>query len=294
MTAARERPASEGLAGRFVDLHAHSTASDGSKAPSAVVAAAHAAGLSAIALTDHDTMAGLNEAIEAGRSLGVRVVPGVELSAMEGDREVHVLGLHIEHVEVLEDTLTTLRDRRFVRAQLIVEKLNEVGVPITFDSVLTQADGGAIGRPHVARVLINEGWARDSRDAFDRYLGAGKPAFVPKHRLTVAEAIDLIHAGGGLAILAHPGSDGRRDAVERYVAIGLDGLEVKHPGHSSEDTSRLGALANFFGLVLSGGSDWHGATEGQRTLGIMQVPAEWLARQDARVTARRAEARAGS
>jgi predicted metal-dependent phosphoesterase TrpH len=294
VTAARERPASEGLAGRFVDLHAHSTASDGSKPPRAVVAAARAVGLSAMALTDHDTMAGVNEAMEAGRTLGVRVVPGVELSAMEGDREVHVLGLHIEHVNALEDTLTTLRDRRFIRAQLMVEKLNALGVPITFDAVLRQAGGGAIGRPHIARVLISEGWARDSRDAFDRYLGANKPAFVPKHRLTVAEAIDLIHAGGGLAVLAHPGSEGRRDAVERYAAMGLDGLEVKHPGHSSEDTSRLGALADYFGLVWSGGSDWHGASEGQRTLGVMQVPGEWLDRQDARVAARRGGERVGS
>jgi predicted metal-dependent phosphoesterase TrpH len=210
---------------------------------------------------------------------------------MEGEREVHVLGLHIEHVDPIEHTLTTLRDQRVVRAQQIVQKLNELGVPITFDAVLAQAGSGAIGRPHLARVLISEGWARDSRDAFDRYLGAGKPAFVAKHRLTVAEAIDLIHTGGGLAVLAHPGPEGRRDAVERYAAIGLDGLEVRHPGHNSEDTSRLGALVDFFGLVPSGGSDWHGASEGQRTLGVMRVPGEWLERQDARVASRRTGAR---
>ena len=291
MTAVPERPASEGLAGRFVDLHAHSTASDGSRAPADVVAAARAAGLAAIALTDHDTMAGVSEAIQAGQALGVRVVPGVELSAMEGEREVHVLGLHIEHVEPIEDTLTVLRDRRVIRAQEMVQKLNELGIPVTFDAVLAQAGTGAIGRPHLARVLINEGWARDSRDAFDRYLGAGKPAFVPKHRLTVGDAIDLIHTGGGLAVLAHPGSEGRRDAVQRYVALGLDGLEVRHPGHNSEDTARLGALVEFFGLVPSGGSDWHGASDGLRTLGVMRVPAEWLQRQDARVADRRAGAR---
>ena len=291
MTAVPQRPASDGLAGRFVDLHAHSTASDGSRAPADVIAAARAAGLAAIALTDHDTMAGVSEATAAGQALGVRVVPGVELSAMEGEREVHVLGLHIEHVDPIEHTLTTLRDQRVVRAQQIVQKLNELGVPITFDAVLAQAGSGAIGRPHLARVLISEGWARDSRDAFDRYLGAGKPAFVAKHRLTVAEAIDLIHTGGGLAVLAHPGPEGRRDAVERYAAIGLDGLEVRHPGHNSEDTSRLGALVDFFGLVPSGGSDWHGASEGQRTLGVMRVPGEWLERQDARVASRRTGAR---
>jgi predicted metal-dependent phosphoesterase TrpH len=285
-----ERPASDRLAGRFVDLHAHSTASDGSRAPADVVAAARAAGLAAIALTDHDTMAGVSDAIRAGQTLGVRVVPGVELSAMEAEREVHVLGLHIEHAHPIEDTLSTLRDRRVVRAQQMVQKLNELGVPITFDAVLAQAGSGAIGRPHLARVLISEGWARDSRDAFDRYLGAGKPAFVPKHRLTVGDAIDLIHTGGGLAILAHPGGEGRRDAVERYVRIGLDGLEVRHPGHNSEDISRLGALVDFFGLVPSGGSDWHGASEGPRTLGVMRIPGEWLERQDARIASRRAGA----
>lgn len=277
-----------GAAGQFVDLHSHSTASDGSRSPRAVVAAARAAGLSAIALTDHDTMAGVDEATDAGRQLGVRVVPGVELSAIDGDREVHVLGLHIERAAALETMLREFRESRHVRAEQIVAKLNALAIPITFDAVLAQAAGGAIGRPHVARALIAEGWARDSRDAFDRYLGAGKPAYVPKQRLSVAEAIALIHTGSGIAVLAHPGGEGRRELVERFVALGLDGLEVRHPGHSAEDVARLGALVDFFRLVPSGGSDWHGAAEGSRTLGVMRVPGSWLDRQDARVADRRA------
>ena len=272
----------------FVDLHAHSTASDGSRAPMAVVAAARAAGLLAIALTDHDTMAGVAEATAAGSDLGIRVVPGVELSAMDADREIHILGLHVEPTSAIETALSEFRDSRFVRAVRMVEKLNEIGVPITVEAVLVQAAGGAIGRPHLARALIEEGWARDSRDAFDRYLGAGKPAFVPKHRLSVAEAIALVHAGGGLAVLAHPGGEGRRDTIERFAALGLDGVEIRHPGHSAEDTARIGALVEFLGLVPSGGSDWHGAADGPRVLGAMRVPADWLARQDARVAARRA------
>lgn len=277
-----------GAAGQFVDLHSHSTASDGSRSPRAVVAAARAAGLSAIALTDHDTMAGIDEATDAGRQLGVRVVPGVELSAIDGDREVHVLGLHIERAAALETMLREFRESRHVRAEQIVAKLNALAIPITFDAVLAQAAGGAIGRPHIARALIAEGWARDSRDAFDRYLGAGKPAYVPKQRLSVAEAIALIHTGSGIAVLAHPGGEGRRELVERFVALGLDGLEVRHPGHSAEDVARLGALVDFFRLVPSGGSDWHGAAEGSRTLGVMRVPGSWLDRQDARVADRRA------
>ena len=277
-----------GAAGQFVDLHSHSTASDGSRPPRAVVAAARAAGLSAIALTDHDTMAGVDEATDAGRQLGVRVVPGVELSAIDGEREVHVLGLHIERAAALETMLSEFRESRHVRAEHIVAKLNALAIPITFDAVLAQAAGGAIGRPHIARALIAEGWARDSRDAFDRYLGAGKPAYVPKQRLSVAEAIALIHAESGIAVLAHPSDNERRELVERFVALGLDGLEVRHPGHSAEDVARLGALVDFFRLVPSGGSDWHGAAEGSRTLGVMRVPGSWLDRQDARVADRRA------
>ena len=279
---------SDGPGGPFVDLHSHSTASDGSKSPSAVVAAAKNAGLAAIALTDHDTMAGVAEATAAGERVGIRIVPGVELSAVDDDREVHLLGLHIHRPHVLDDALRTFREARETRARRIVEKLNAIGVAISFDEVLARAGDAAIGRPHVARALIDGAWARDSRDAFDRYLGAGRPAYVPKHKLSVSDAIALIHAGGGIAILAHPGAEGRRDALERYAALGLDGVEVRHPGHTAEDMNRLGALAGFLGLVPSGGSDWHGASEGPRVLGVMRVPAAWLERQDERVEARRA------
>ena len=279
---------SDGPGGPFVDLHSHSTASDGSKSPSAVVAAAKNAGLAAIALTDHDTMAGVAEATAAGERVGIRIVPGVELSAVDDDREVHLLGLHIHRPHVLDDALRTFREARETRAHRIVEKLNAIGVAISFDDVLARAGDAAIGRPHVARALIDGAWARDSRDAFDRYLGAGRPAYVPKHKLSVSDAIALIHAGGGIAILAHPGAEGRRDALERYAALGLDGVEVRHPGHTAEDMNRLGALAGFLGLVPSGGSDWHGAADGPRVLGVMRVPAAWLERQDERVEARRA------
>jgi len=276
-----------GPEGPHVDLHAHSTASDGSKSPAAVVAAAKAAGLSAIALTDHDTMDGVAEAVAASATYGIRVVPGVELSAIDDQREVHLLGLHIQRPSAIEESLQTFRDHRQSRAIQIVAKLNELGVPISFDDVLARAGDAAIGRPHLARVLIDRGWARDSRDAFDRYLGAGRPAYVAKHRLSVGDAIALVHAGGGLAVVAHPGPDGRRETIERFVALGLDGVEVRHPGHTQEDTNRLAALAEFFGLVPSGGSDWHGAVEGPRVLGVMRVPVSWLEQQDARVEVRR-------
>jgi 3',5'-nucleoside bisphosphate phosphatase len=184
--------------------------------------------------------------------------------------------------------LRDLRRMRLTRAERIVERLNELGVKVSIEDVLVQSGGGAVGRPHIARALVNDGWATDLRDAFDRYLGNGRAAFVPKERLSIADAIAMIHAAGGLAILAHPGGSGTRARVEALVALGLDGLEVRHPSHSSEDAARLLALVEHFRLVPSGGSDWHGVSEGGRALGGMRVPASWLDRQDATVAHRRA------
>jgi predicted metal-dependent phosphoesterase TrpH len=272
-----------GGAAPFVDLHMHSTASDGSRAPADVVRAAAKAKLAAIALTDHDTVAGLDEARHAGEALGVRVIPGVELSAVEGDTETHLLGLHLRDTGVLESALAGLRGMRERRARRIVERLDDIGVHISLDAVLAQAADGAIGRPHVARALIAEGWAVDSRDAFDRYLGAGRPAYVPKEQLGMRDAIAMIHDAGGLAVLAHPAASGTRERLTALREQGLDGVEVRHPSHSPSDTTRLAALARELELVPSGGSDWHGAADGPRTIGMMQVPAEWLAQQEARL-----------
>ena len=270
----------------FVDLHMHSTASDGSRSPTDVVRAARKASLVAIALTDHDSVAGLAEAQAAGLALGVRVVSGIELSAVEGEVETHVLGLHLRDTGILDRGLAELREMRHQRARQIVDRLNELGVTLAFEDVLAQAGPGVVGRPHVARAMIAEGWATDARDAFDRYLGANRPAFVAKEQLSLRAAIAMIHDAGGLAVLAHPGGGGTRERIEAMRGIGLDGIEVKHPSHSSSDTTRLRGLCEQFGLVMSGGSDWHGAAEGPRTIGMMQVPLEWLARQDAHLDAR--------
>lgn len=277
-----------GDATAFVDLHAHSTASDGSRAPADVIREAKRIGLAAIALTDHDTVAGIPEAVATAEELGVRVVPGVELSAVEGDVETHILGLHLSDTRELEAKLIALREMRRTRAERMVQRLNDLGVRIEFVAVLEQAAGGAIGRPHVARAMIAEGWAVDFRDAFDRYLGNGRPAYVTKERLAVSEATALIHRAGGLAILAHPSHSGTRERIAAFVEQGMDGVEVRHPSHSAEDTARLAALVEHFSLVPSGGSDWHGSADGPRTLGMMRVPAEWLGRQDNRIRARAA------
>lgn len=274
-------------ADEFVDLHMHSTASDGSRAPADVVRAVHAAGIAAFALTDHDTIAGLSEALAAGEQLGTRLIPGVELSAVEADLETHILGLHLGDLSELEHGLVALRQMRLSRATRIVERLNQLGVPITFEAVLKEAAGGAVGRPHVARALIAGRWVGDFREAFDRYLGNGKAAFVAKDNLPVSEAIALIHRAGGLAILAHPGQHCTGDRVAALAGLGLDGLEILHPSHSWDDSQRFDALATEFDLVRSGGSDWHGSPDGARSLGMMRVPAHWLREQEERVATRR-------
>lgn len=279
-------PAGNGAA-RLVDLHLHSTASDGANAPEAVVAAARAAGLRALALTDHDTVEGIAAAAAAAATAGVELIPGIELSAYEGAEEVHLLGLHLERLEMMRDAMGIFQAARRERAEGIVRLLNAQGVRITFDDVLAVAGDAAIGRPHVARAMVENGWAMDLRDAFERYLGAGRPAYLDKRRIGVAEAIDLVHQCGGLAVLAHPGSAGTVDALSRLARAGLDGVEVLHPSHSAEDRARLLAVARQLGLVPSGGSDSHGTVDGARTVGAMKVPGEWLDEQRARVADRR-------
>jgi predicted metal-dependent phosphoesterase TrpH len=275
----------------FVDLHTHSTASDGTLPPEEVIAAAQKCGLFALALTDHDTIDGVRAAREAGDRAGIRVIAGVELSAFEGEREVHLLALHLSQLESLEKRLLELRASRHARAGRIVEKLNSIGIPLSLDEVLRESNGGAVGRPHVARALMARGLVSDFKDAFMRYLGANGSAFVPKDKLSAEDAIAIAHEAGAIAIWAHPGDGGRRERLEPLVAAGLDGIEVRHPSHSSEDTKRLQALADFFNLVPSGGSDWHGSNEGPRRLGMMNVPKEWLEKQDERVSSMTAAAK---
>jgi 3',5'-nucleoside bisphosphate phosphatase len=197
----------------FVDLHTHTTASDGILPPEQVVEAAAAAGLQAIAVTDHDTVDGVPLAEAAGERLGIRVVPGVELSATVGDHEAHILALNVSRLDRIAERLAGLREMRVGRARLIVEKLNAAGVQITFEEVLVAAAGGAVGRPHVARVMVERGFASDLRDAFYRYLRAGGRAYVAKDKLSVADAVAIAHEAGAVAIWAHPAQAGRRERL---------------------------------------------------------------------------------
>lgn len=274
----------------FVDLQVHTTASDGALAPTLVVEAACAAQLAAIAITDHDTIDGVAEAQEAGARLGVRIIPGVELSTHVGDTEIHMLGLHIQDTGAMQRALETLRHGRVERGQAIVAKLNELGIPVFFETVLSEAAGGAIGRPHIARAMVAGGWVRDFREAFDKWLGMGKPAYVEKARFDVAEGIELVHCAGGLAIWAHPGEDATAVRVAKLAALGLDGVEALHPSHPPYLVQKILALVEANAMVPSGGSDWHGTAEGPRRLGGQLVPKVWLDWQEERVALRHATA----
>jgi predicted metal-dependent phosphoesterase TrpH len=274
----------------FVDLQVHTTASDGALGPAAVVEAAAAAALHAIAITDHDTVDGLPEAEEAGRRLGVRIVPGVELSTHFEGEELHLLGLHLANLEAMREALAEFRTQRVQRAERIVETLNAHGMPITMAAVMAEAGDGAVGRPHIARAMLAGGWVREFREAFDKWIGWGRPAYMAKEQFDVADAIALVHRAGGLAVWAHPGELATPARIGRLADRGLDSVEVLHPSHPPYLVQRLVDHTEKAGLLPSGGSDWHGTQEGPRKLGGQLVPRIWLDWQDARVAERAAVA----
>lgn len=270
----------------FVDLQVHTTASDGALSPTRVLEAARAADLTAIAITDHDTVDGLAEAVAAGAQLGVRVVPGVELSTYFGDDELHLLGLHLSNTDAMRSALTDLQQQRVHRAEKIVAILNTHGIGITMDAVLQEAGDGAVGRPHIARVLVAGGWIREFREAFDKWIGFGRPAYMAKDRFEVADAIALVHKAGGMAVWAHPGEEATPSRIQRLVDDGLDAVEVLHPSHPPYLVQRLMGYVEEAGILPSGGSDWHGTQDGHRRLGGQLVPKVWLDWQDAHVARR--------
>ena len=272
----------------FVDLQVHTTASDGALPPAQVVQAAADAQLHAIAITDHDTVDGLDEALEAGDRHGVRIVAGVELSTHFEDDELHLLGLHLSNREAMRAALASFREQRIARAERIVATLNAHGIPVTMDAVLREAAEGAVGRPHIARAMLAGGWVREFREAFDKWIGWGRPAYMAKERFDVADAIRLVHDAGGLAVWAHPGDAATPKRIERLADLGLDAVEVLHPSHPPYLVQRLVEYVERAGLLPSGGSDWHGTQDGPRRLGGQLVPKTWLDWQDAKVAARAA------
>ncbi|WP_029457549.1 PHP domain-containing protein [Solidesulfovibrio alcoholivorans] len=256
----------------LIDLHTHSTASDGSLSPGELVDMAAKKGLAALALTDHDTLDGLPEARAAGQAHDIDVIAGVELSVADGERSVHLLGLFLpERPGPLAEALAYLRERRHNRNRLILDKLRALGVPLEYKAVTALAKG-AVGRPHIAQAMLAMGAVTSFKEAFSRYLGAHGRAYVPKDKLTFERAVALIHDEGGLAALAHPYMLGLAGAaltetVGRYRDAGLDAIEALYTEHSQAQTLEYLALSRRFGLAVTGGSDFHGAAKPDVELG---------------------------
>lgn len=256
------------------DLHVHSTASDGRKKPAEVVRLALARNVRSIALTDHDTTQGHAEAKSAGEALGVRVLAGLEVNTDSALGEVHLLGYFAnpDHPP-LQRTLRLLREKRTARANEIVQKLNQAGVPITMDQVRGGNTQTVVTRSHIGQALVDTGHVAHKSAAFELYLGRGRPAFVPRYAFDPQQAIDLIRSAGGVVSLAHPIRSGNLERIPTLVELGLQAIEVYYYDHTSGDAARLTALADRYRLLRTGGSDFHEERkDGFRGLGSVWVP----------------------
>lgn len=242
-----------------LDLHLHTTASDGSWSPEAVVRRASAGGLGGISITDHDTTVGLDEARPVARALGLLLIAGCELSSTHEGRDVHVLGYGVDpEAPALRRHEERTRDRRRTRMAEMVTRLEALGMRVSLQNVLARAsDEGVVARPHLARELVALGYARDLPDAFDRFIGDGQPGYVPTALYTPFDVVETICASGGVPVWAHPPLDLLDVLLDPLVAAGLEGLEAYRPGHKPRQTRRILERAGTRGLLVSGGSDWH-------------------------------------
>jgi predicted metal-dependent phosphoesterase TrpH len=276
-----------------IDLHLHTTASDGQLSPTGLVQLAREHGLDVIAITDHDTTNGIEEAQQAAQGKPV-VIPGIELSADDGGIDVHTLGYFIDfRAPAFQEHLIRFRDDRLHRGKRIVEKLGALGFPLDWERVAEIADQGAVGRPHVARAMVEAGYVETVKEAFDRYLYTGGPAYVGRERLSPEGAIELIHSVGGVAVLAHPGLVPHYESllIERLVPAGLDGIEVVHPDNAPPIEKRARELAQQYSLIMTGGSDFHDMQwveeTGEAMIGSVTPPEGCVDALQARATERR-------
>jgi predicted metal-dependent phosphoesterase TrpH len=244
-----------------VDLHLHSSVSDGVLSPAEVVVKAAELGLTVISLTDHDNVDGIAPALKAAEDYpSLTLIPGLEVSTDTNTGEVHVLGYYIDHSNPeLLASLKKLRDSRLGRAQQMIAKLSRMGMPIEWERVNELAGDGSVGRPHIARALLEKGYIDTLKEAFEKYIGFGGPAYVPREKMTPAEAIELITRSDGLAVLAHPlGIPDLDTLLKTLVKAGLTGLETYYKDYSTEDRESLIKLAEKHGLIATGGTDYHG------------------------------------
>lgn len=260
-----------------VDLHLHSTASDGTLSPAALVERASAAGLAAVALTDHDTMAGVEEARRAGLRCGLEILPGVELSVFDDGREIHLLGYDPLFPEKINTVLEEMRRERYRRMQQMAARLSRLGFPITGEEIAAEAEPAAPGRLHLARIMVKRGFCGGIDEAFADYLEPGRPAYVPREIPGPETVIKTLHQAGAVPVVAHPGEAGRAQ-LRKLVELGLRGVEVFHPSHSPELIRYYRHQAARMDLLVTGGSDFHGDAGYHRgRLGGITVPYRCLA-----------------
>ena len=242
-----------------IDLHLHSNASDGIFSPSELIRIVATAGIRAAALTDHDSTAGLREAAHTAIQMGIEFVPGVEISTVTGDHEIHILGYYPRRYDELEVALNKLRQDRYRRMEMMINKLKGYGFKVKLEDLLFESGGAAPGRLHLARLLLKRKYVHSLDQAFSLYLRYDRPVFVPREGLTTVEAVDLLVAAGAIPVIAHPGTTGTK-IIEKLISKGLKGIEVYHPDHS---TCLAGKWLEFTlpkGLIATGGSDYHGDT----------------------------------
>ncbi|HXG87045.1 MAG TPA: PHP domain-containing protein [Vicinamibacterales bacterium] len=260
----------------MIDLHLHTTASDGRLAPAELVRRVAAAGITVMSVTDHDTVAGLTDVRAAATAAGVELIDGIEITAVHEGRDVHMLGYFIDTADAALGTfLQTQRSRRIARVHDIGARLASLGIAIDIPALLAGAGrrpGASVGRPVIARALIDSGHVGSMQEAFDRYLAAGQPAFVPRQGPTPGEVVDVIHQARGLASMAHPGVTRQPAVMARLVDAGLDAIEVYHSDHNAELQRELLAFASQHALLITGGSDYHGDDDRDRHLGRSTLP----------------------
>ncbi len=271
-----------------VDLHLHTTCSDGLKSPEDIIKEVKRKNLTAFAITDHDSIKGFLEARDLLGENDPELVPGLELSCSSVNGDLHILAyLFDPDSEALKSALEEFRIRRNQRGYSMVKRLNEMGIEISYEDVLEAAGTAAVGRPHVAEALARRKAVPSYNDAFQKYIGDGRPAYVPKQNFTPREAINMIHKAGGLAVLAHPMVSYAHERIEELVGLGLDGIEALHPDHKQAECDRLKVTARRFRLVWTGGSDYHGRGNRTGSVGSEKVPIDCLDEMKARVSQKR-------
>ncbi len=263
---------------KFVDMHMHTTCSDGALSPTELIQKAKQVGLAAISITDHDNFAAVQEAKPLAEALGIELIAGVEVSTSHEEHDVHILGYFIKTDDSpLSDYLAYCRKQRLERTERIVDRLNKQGVKIRVEHVLEKASGGSVGRPHIAAVLQEKGYVENYNEAFIKYIGTNCPAYEKSIESKPAEVISLINEAGGLSFLAHPGRQVPDNTVRHLIDSGLDGLEIVHPSHNANHQEYYRAIANEYFLLMSGGSDYHGAKpQDEENFGSLHIDYSWL------------------